>query len=259
MTPVGVACCLVDPRRGSPKPTKQRVSGGVSRAPSAAWVGGLTGGEGAEGPGALVRQVGLPHLPGPPGSSFWAGTVSVLWLWVWLWPGSHGCLKRCVEDSEATGKMSALHWQCPPPAAGGSPLCAYLPLPQSWQETHSYLLGQAAPGHGEARGTAGRGDQEGTCPSCAWSSARDASGTHLSDQHPIPGLLRHFGLICSLSLLSSPPHDWLPAIQPFWHGGHWAQSAPCLSCGLRSNPGGRERLSHLSVVTLQVLAIKLDL
>lgn len=123
MTPVGVACCLVDPRRGSPKPTKQRVSGGVSRAPSPAWVGGLTGGEGAEGPGALVHRVGLPHLPGPPGSSFWAGTVSVLWLWGCLWPGGHGCLKRCVEDSEATGKMSALHWRCPPPAAGVPTLC----------------------------------------------------------------------------------------------------------------------------------------
>lgn len=42
------------------------------------------------------------------------------------------------------------------------------------------------------------------------------SNVGLSDQHPIPGLIRCFGLICSLSLLSSLPHGWLPDTQPFW-------------------------------------------
>lgn len=167
-------------------------------------------------------------------------------------------MKHSVEDSKATRKTSALHWRCPPPAAGGPhsvPTC--LCLSPGRRPTHT-CWGRQHQDTGRPGAQAGQGDQEGTCPSCAWSSACHASSTHLSDQHPIPGLLCHFGLICSLSLLFSP-HDWLPGIQPFWHGGHWAQSAPCLSCGLRSNPGGTERLSHLSVVTLQVLAIKLDL
>lgn len=60
MTPVGVACCLVDPRRGSPKPTKQRVSGGVSRAPSPAWMGGLTVEKGQKGPGLSSAESGCP-------------------------------------------------------------------------------------------------------------------------------------------------------------------------------------------------------
>lgn len=75
----------------------------------------------------------------------------------------------------------------------GSPLCAYLPLPQSWQETHSYLLGQAAPGHGEARGTGWRG----------------GPGRHL------PQLRLELCSSCQQhSFVGSAPHPWAPS--PFW-------------------------------------------
>lgn len=67
-------------------------------------VGGRTDGRRRDrrawGSGRLSQ--GLPHLPAGLDCSSWPGTVNALRLYVCLQPHGCGCLKHCVEESEAT-------------------------------------------------------------------------------------------------------------------------------------------------------------
>lgn len=156
------------------------------------------------------------------------------------------------EDPRSGGKTSALdRWGLP--RVGGPhslPACLPLPLPLTWGRRPvgaSYGPGgQSVPEQGETRGAGWTGGRDGTqalpCLLLELCSSGPSvpSSLGLSDQCPDP---RPFWL--DLFIVTAGITDVRCA-------GHWAQSSAGLSCNLRSNRGGTERLSYWSVVTQQV-------
>ena len=153
------------------------------------------------------------------------------------------------QDPRSGGKTSALDWWGLPRVGGPHSLPACLPLPLTWEETRRSQLrprGQSVSEQGETRGAGWTGGRDGTqalpCLLLELCSSGPSvpSSLGLSDQCPVP---RPFWF--DLFIVTAGITDVRCA-------GRWAQSSAGLSCNLRSNRGGTERLSYWSVVTQQV-------